>query len=233
MRFVIVLTLYLVEVICPTTRSATVPPITTPRITTVPGGCFYEGKIYHDGQDIRGSVCGGLRCDKGNILNWDDACVFFTPPCLGQQMRIPGQCCPVCLTSTAPPTTTRPTTTPMVPPGGCVIGNKSYANGEYISRAEDNCFGTICHEGHQLAWDHACFFSTPPCSGVQEKLRDKCCPVCHNVTTTPPSLTSTKQIISTTFTTTTTTSSSSTTTRKTKTRTSLWKIFLKLFNRKL
>ncbi|WAR26911.1 PLXB3-like protein [Mya arenaria] len=77
------------------------------------------------------------------------------------------------------------------------------------------------------------FFSTPPCSAVLEKLRNKCCPVCHNATTTPPPLTTTKEIISTTFTTTTTTSSSSTTTRKAKTRTKLWKIFWKLFNRKL
>ncbi|WAR26393.1 hypothetical protein MAR_012097 [Mya arenaria] len=178
-----------------TKGSTTWYPTTTPRPTTVPGSCFWEGKWYHDGDVLYSAPdgCNGGYCEAGGVVNWDHECYFYTPDCFGQQIKLPDQCCPLCLNTTTPPsttipTTTIPTTTPRAPPGACVIDNKVYANGEEISRAQDNCYGTICSNGQTVSWDHECFLQPPYCSGIEEKLPDKCCPLCHtsNTTTPPP-----------------------------------------------
>lgn len=63
--------------------------------------------------------------------------------------------------------------------------NKTFV-GETISNDKDyNCYGSICQDGHELAWDHECFFTVPPCNGRSRKVKGQCCPECDNVTTTP------------------------------------------------
>jgi len=59
-------------------------------------------------------------------------------------------------------------------------------SGEAIETDPYNCYGTTCSNGEQLAWDAACMFHTPECSGRQERVLGQCCPVCHNTTTPPP-----------------------------------------------
>ena len=54
-------------------------------------------------------------CNYGEIIYWDDWCMFYSS------------------TTTPPPTTTPPTTPPVAPPGGCVFENKVYRDGKYLS----------------------------------------------------------------------------------------------------
>ncbi|KAL4226039.1 hypothetical protein ACF0H5_014027 [Mactra antiquata] len=84
------------------------------------------------------------------------------------------------------PTTYPPTTTPTThPPGSCEWYDEWYPNGATVETDPYNCFFTLCEDGEVHSYDHPCFFSTPPCYGVSERILGQCCPVCHNETTTP------------------------------------------------
>ncbi|KAK3102376.1 hypothetical protein FSP39_010916 [Pinctada imbricata] len=128
-----------------TTRKTTIPPT-----TTHPPGCYIDGKLYDEGQDIPkfdgkiGNWCFGKMCGpKGKLLSWDNY-----------------DCDKTTSKTTTPPLSTK------VP--GCRVLGKFYKVDEDIPelfKKEGNyCVSYFCNEKLELEkWeDYNCGGTTPP-----------------------------------------------------------------------
>ncbi|XP_064614091.1 von Willebrand factor-like [Liolophura sinensis] len=165
----------------PTTSAATTISVgTTPHVTppppcsrTLPNGTSHT---YQPGQKWNETLCRSCKCEddmksSGGVTCMEKQCEKCK---LGEkEVKIPGQCCPVCL------------------PYACVVDGKVYTAGKVIPSAspEDKCLTTTCeHRPSDRAYYIrkswvSCPVDLPFCKeGQRDRDITGCCPLCLNST---------------------------------------------------
>ncbi|XP_051786187.1 kielin/chordin-like protein isoform X2 [Erpetoichthys calabaricus] len=113
--------------------------------------CFFEGKVYLDGDLFHPDTCRQCSCKKGNVHCGSTPC----PPlnCMHQVTDL-GSCCPRCK--------------------GCVYNLREYLDGSSWFASTTPCMSCMCVEGVTTCSEIHCVL---PCVN-QIHVPGECCPVC-------------------------------------------------------
>ncbi|XP_028403857.1 mucin-2-like isoform X2 [Dendronephthya gigantea] len=179
--------------VLPTTTASSTTISTTTTVTLT--NCSLNG-VYHEvGKIWKESNCKTCTCQSDYTVN----CIVETCgncPSGSNEIYYPGKCCPKCVTtptpssttipsptqSTVKPTGNRTTTTTPTTPTYCRMDGKNYRLGEKWNKSR--CESCKCEAGYVLCDTTTCPSCSPGYTNVSRP--GQCCDKCVPHTTTPP-----------------------------------------------
>ena len=152
--------------------------------------CNFRGKVYRVGSKYNVNVCSECTCTISASNFTTTVCKKTTCPKLNcplwKQRKIPGECCPHCLTGIGPiapqykPSTT-PKPKPDYPDKKCKVGEVEYGSGTAWKSGPNGCNQCVCVNGVTKCTTPSCTINSKedcPLGADLELQTGECCPKC-------------------------------------------------------